>query len=145
MKNRSYKFQPFRDRFVYRRTSTDRFEEFGVKDSIGICNENDYSKDISLEDNPQNKLYKVLIQSQLFGLHSGQENGNKTLISHETTNSRSLISNNLSFANQSENGCFSLSPICGITEANIIQSFNCKRTIPKSPYKVLDAPALQDD
>ena len=40
---------------------------------------------------------------------------------------------------------FARKPICGFDEEKVIVPKTQQRQIPKIPYKVLDAPALQDD
>lgn len=40
---------------------------------------------------------------------------------------------------------FNLNPLCGFDEDSVIVPKNKHRKIPKIPFKVLDAPALQDD
>jgi cell division cycle 20-like protein 1 (cofactor of APC complex) len=42
-------------------------------------------------------------------------------------------------------GAFKNNPICGFDEESVIVPKQKSRKIPKIPYKVLDAPSLQDD
>ena len=132
----------FHDRFIYSRISTDFFEEFANRESVYADIQNDvYHK----EGHSQNSMYKALMQSQLLGLKTSSENNYNNFASLKSTSSRFLPSLISSYRNQTQNNCYSLSPLCGLDETEIIESFHEKRVIPKVPYKVLDAPALQDD
>ena len=145
--------KPFHDRFIRTRASTDHLENFGQKELLEDDSETDQEIPQSepLPDSLQNKLYKALMQSQVLGLRRGfaiphQEICNENLIFPECTDPKvpSLGTASPALSNSLAN-CFSLSPVCGLDEDELVYPFHEKRMIPKTPYKVLDAPALQDD
>jgi len=138
----------FKDRFIQTRAETDLMEEF--RNEGLFCEENikDELEYKNAESNTQNKLYKALIQSQVLGFQgntASKESANENFMSLQGLSSRTLVAAKLPSIKRSINNSFSLSPLCGLEEAEIIQSLKQKRTISKTPYKVLDAPALQDD
>eukprot|EP00826_Nyctotherus_ovalis_P064839 TRINITY_DN9519_c0_g1_i8.p1 TRINITY_DN9519_c0_g1~~TRINITY_DN9519_c0_g1_i8.p1 ORF type:complete len:449 (+),score=68.52 TRINITY_DN9519_c0_g1_i8:273-1619(+) len=134
--NRGKILQSHHDRFIQSRAAIDSMEELFNEDIFSRSSE---AVEAACMVNPQEKLYKMLMQSQLFGLH-------RTYQTVDNENCVPLIKGRLPSISQCNiNDRFSLSPLCGIDETGIVFPFNEKRVIPKAPYKVLDAPALQDD
>lgn len=123
---------PIRDRFIQARTITEHMSQHS-NDTIFECND--------CINNTQTRLYKMLIQSQLLGL---QENCIENVQSGSFS-SRLFAASKLPFGNQCTSNRFSLSPLNELEEAQLAYSLREERVIPKTPYKVLDAPSLQDD
>jgi len=141
VKKALYKSPIFNDRFISSRISIEFMQNFDRPNSTSkeICEE---ELSDTIEDDKQNKLYDALMKNQILGLkhsseHINTENFYKDLdpklLFYETFNTQNQIADNR----------FSLSPAGGLDTP--IYSFNTQRTIPKTPYKVLDAPELQDD
>jgi len=145
----------FQDRFISSRTSIDILENFGNNELLNDDSENNIeiseSEIDSINDSMQNRLYKALMQSQVLGFRRGlsfspQDVCNENAKYVESAEPQfSLTSGPAAFEKTHFNDKFSLSPVCGLDEEEFLNPFKEKRTISKTPYKVLDAPALQDD
>jgi len=132
----------FRDRFIQTRETTDLMEEFCNEDTAFEHSETGCTGD------SQNKIYKALVESQLLGLRGNclsRESNQENSPYFENLTSRMLTANKLPSTNLFTSNRFSLSPFCGLEEAMMGYSLGEERVIPKTPYKVLDAPSLQDD
>eukprot|EP00826_Nyctotherus_ovalis_P001166 TRINITY_DN10153_c0_g2_i3.p1 TRINITY_DN10153_c0_g2~~TRINITY_DN10153_c0_g2_i3.p1 ORF type:complete len:458 (+),score=71.87 TRINITY_DN10153_c0_g2_i3:176-1549(+) len=143
----AHKPTAFHDRFISSRASIDFILNFGSPESPfkGMNTERIVEAN---EDNMQNKLYDVLMKSQILGLRHNLEFASRPKL--ETFNDtlpedlgpKLLFCETAAAQNQAAENRFSLSPVGGL---EALYSFKAKRTISKVPYKVLDAPELQDD
>lgn len=148
MKPPSFKKETSKDRFISSRIGVDIQENYVKKEGL----EEDY--DTSLigdagdltSEGLHSRNYTTLLQTQVLGLNNSIIS---PLQSSVNTNNYSLFKSKELYANvlssSSINYCYSLSPACGFQESDIINQYQEQRQVPKTPFKVLDAPALQDD
>lgn len=129
----------FQDRFISTRASIEFLQNY--TDREGPYNESTPDETYKLsEDHFQARMYNSLMQSQILGYNfESQEN---TLNGLEENFAKFRFKETANMANQNSDKRFSLFPIGGL-EASY--PFDNKRIISKVPYKVLDAPELQDD
>ncbi len=146
-----------KDRFISSRVGIDLLENFGKRDQLD--DDIDASADLEApetdSDGLQNRLYKALMQSQVLGLRQGAPVCAQSIFDENAHCSPSPEPGGVlqiaslrsvgPFARSPSDDCFSLSPICGLDESEVVYPFKEQRHISKTPYKVLDAPALQDD
>ncbi len=146
----------FHDRFISPRSSTDLLENFGQNEFLAEDSEPDpeipETEPSAGNDAAQNRLYKALMQSQVLGLRRGfaipqQDSTNENSVGPVAADPGVLLTGNSALATEkgAAEAKFSLSPMCGLDEDELMYPFSEKRIISKTPYKVLDAPALQDD
>jgi cell division cycle 20-like protein 1 (cofactor of APC complex) len=135
------------DRFISSRLVVDFKQNFYSHEPINYSKELDLELPSELnEDILQNKLYDVLIKSQILRLkHNPQFTNTQKLAIREGYLAEELnpaLLFNETISTQNQINSFSLSPISGLDTPYPLKG---KRIIPKVPYKVLDAPELQDD
>lgn len=143
----AHKSTAFHDRFISSRASIDFMLNFGSPESPFKGASTECTGETN-EDNMQNKLYDVLMKSQILGLRHNLEFASRQKL--ETLNGtlpeelgpKLLFCETAAMQNQVAENRFSLSPVGGLED---LHPFKAKRTISKVPYKVLDAPELQDD
>ena len=141
---------PYRDRFITSRASIDFMENFDYQERQIKESEPENTFETN-EDNLQNKLYDVLMKSQIFGLSQALDNSTPQKLSDrngylgEPLDANLFFNKNSIMQNQIFRSRFSLSPAAGLDASEIFNPLYGNRIIPKLPYKVLDAPELQDD
>jgi len=135
----------FQDRFISSRAAIDFMQDFDSHEPTSKELDLEFSSEVN-EDNMPNKLYDALMKSQIIGLkHNPQLNNSQKLATREDYLAGEFASTvlfNRTFSNKNQVSNFSLSPITGLDTP---YPFKNKRIISKVPYKVLDAPELQDD
>lgn len=112
----------FAERFLPNRTSSDLHSAFMKLHLEGV------SVQASSQDEPH-AVYKALLQSQLFGSSVQQQ-----------LDQRSMLQYSAKALKGKEN-----LPLAEIIDDDMYHPLKSQRKISKAPYKVLDAPALQDD
>eukprot|EP00742_Colponemidia_sp_Colp-10_P003254 GILJ01003464.1.p1 GENE.GILJ01003464.1~~GILJ01003464.1.p1 ORF type:complete len:474 (-),score=48.75 GILJ01003464.1:104-1525(-) len=136
--------EKYSDRFIPSRSASNLITGFSLLEDAEKRPQtpNESAKDDNLV------TYSALLRSELLGLESPRsEKGDESRI----PSSPSGVNRNLfryKFADRikdTENNAFSLSPLSPDSKHLITSPRKTQRKIPKVPFKVLDAPALQDD
>ena len=140
------------DRFIPARSlCPDLADSFNTKSELLASNaprEGCPCKDCSCECNrdDNHKLYTALLQSQVLGVENPQlSEGDDSPVTPSTKYSVLKLSQSQRTPVPLIGGGVSLSPLCGFDPDELLLPFKSERKIAKVPFKVLDAPALQDD
>ena len=101
-------------------------------------------------ENKEIKNYQALLQNQILGIKDpftiNDCIGNSDIFKgYPYVRNFNLLRNNSKIIDDKENMINETPFICGFSESSIIAPLKVDRALPKIPYKVLDAPALQDD
>ena len=139
------------DRFIMTRTLyRDLATSFNTKSEL-LSNASPHEgcpcKDCSCECNrdDSHKLYTALLQSQVLGVDNPQfSDPDDSPTAPGNKYSVLKLSQQPSAPKPARKGV-SLSPLCGFDPDELNLPFKSERKISKVPFKVLDAPALQDD
>eukprot|EP00826_Nyctotherus_ovalis_P059858 TRINITY_DN8361_c0_g3_i1.p1 TRINITY_DN8361_c0_g3~~TRINITY_DN8361_c0_g3_i1.p1 ORF type:complete len:467 (+),score=119.03 TRINITY_DN8361_c0_g3_i1:75-1475(+) len=138
----------FHDRFISSRVSIEFMQNFDYTDSPPVTSSGTPEP---IDDNAQNKLYDVLMKNQILGLGSDfkhiatQRLTAKDDWYKDELDPKLLFCESVAIQGRVAADRFSLSPAGGVDTSQVLYPADMQRNIPKIPYKVLDAPELQDD
>ncbi len=151
--NRHPNFPAQTDRFIPARQSSQSCEKLDILDQLSVWGKPD-QENCSPELLQPHLSYHTLLYSQLLGVRDPftiyQLNGVNYAYSNYPFTQKFRVLEQSTGKRQEEsppeNLGYALPPCCGFTEASdMVAPPRVGRKIPRSPFKVLDAPALQDD
>jgi cell division cycle 20-like protein 1, cofactor of APC complex len=140
----------FKDRFISSRGGQDFESKFTILDEFYDKSENDLiSPPSGGGENDNIKIYQSLLQNQVLGITDSYTihhiNGESEVFKGYPYKRRFNVLDVKYSKHEKENSQFELPPSCGFQQENLILPLKMDRKISKVPFKVLDAPALQDD
>eukprot|EP01091_Cochliopodium_minus_P013561 TRINITY_DN4396_c0_g1_i1.p1 TRINITY_DN4396_c0_g1~~TRINITY_DN4396_c0_g1_i1.p1 ORF type:complete len:484 (-),score=112.49 TRINITY_DN4396_c0_g1_i1:105-1556(-) len=144
----------YSDRFISCRSTNNLMQDYEIKkiqDNINKRNTQTQTEDNQKSDNSQRSTYSLLLQVELCGSEiemKKSKNENKTGIENKIFTQKNLLRYSSSpdiGLNKIDVSPYSLSPI-GYTGQKLLSTPKTKpRKISKTPFKVLEAPSIQDD